>query len=151
MYFRFSALQRDRNPFDYDHIAAISDITSVETRPARSMRLGMLYALGHAVTIAALGSAVIFGRLALPAELNQWAERIIGCTLIVLAIYVCFSMFFKPHNHRPPSRVALLISGCRWLLWRAKSVLGKRSGPPAQFQWSYNLRFNAGRRALAGN
>ena len=129
-----------RHGFDYDHIAAISDITSVETRPARSMRLGVLYALGHAVTIAVLGSAVIFGRFALPSELNQWAERFIGCTLIVLAIYVCVSMFFKPHSHRPPSRVALLISACRWLLWRAGSMFGQRREPPAQFQWTYNLK-----------
>jgi high-affinity nickel permease len=59
-----------RHGFDYDHIAAISDITSVEPRLTRSMRLGVLYALGHAVTVAVLGSMVIFGRFALPG-LNQ--------------------------------------------------------------------------------
>ena len=36
-----------RHGFDYDHIAAISDITSVQEKPSTAMRLGLLYALGH--------------------------------------------------------------------------------------------------------
>jgi high-affinity nickel permease len=42
-----------RHGFDYDHIAAISDITSVQTDRWRGMRLGLLYALGHAAMVAA--------------------------------------------------------------------------------------------------
>jgi high-affinity nickel-transport protein len=127
-----------RHGFDYDHIAAISDITSVEPKPARSMRLGVLYALGHAATIAILGSAVIVGRFALPSGLNEWAERIIGCTLIVLAIYVCFTMFSKQHSHNPRSRIVLLISAGRWLFWRISSFVNPEVERPASFRWSYN-------------
>jgi high-affinity nickel permease len=37
-----------RHGSDYDHIAAISDITSVQQKTSTAMRLGLLYALGHA-------------------------------------------------------------------------------------------------------
>jgi high-affinity nickel permease len=36
-----------RHGFDYDHLAAISDITSVQRGWREGMRLGLLYALGH--------------------------------------------------------------------------------------------------------
>src|SRR5512143_676347 len=48
-----------RHGADYDHIAAITDLGSSERRPAGAMRLGLLYALGHAVTVFVLGMAVI--------------------------------------------------------------------------------------------
>ena len=129
-----------RHGFDYDHIAAISDITSVEPKASRSMRLGVLYALGHALTVAVLGSAVIFGRLALPVTLNHWAERFIGTTLIVLAIYVCFTMISRKHTHNPKSSIALLNSACRWQIWRIGSLFGRKVERPASFQWSYNRK-----------
>src|ERR1700733_8352598 len=44
-----------RHGFDYDHIAAISDITSIQQKASNAMRLGLLYALGHAVMIASAG------------------------------------------------------------------------------------------------
>ncbi len=127
-----------RHGFDYDHIAAISDITSVEPKLSRAMRLGILYALGHAVTVALLGTTAILGRSALPSGLNQWAERLIGCTLIVLAIYVCVTMFSKEHSHNPRSRIELLISGSRWLIWRVGSLFKRRNERLASFQWSYS-------------
>jgi hypothetical protein len=41
----------------------------VELKLTRSTRLGVLYALGHAVTVALLGSAVIVGRFSLSSGL----------------------------------------------------------------------------------
>ena len=74
-----------RHGFDYDHIAAITDIAGVQAGPARTMRLGLMYALGHAATVAALGAVVIGFQLALPSGMDRWAERLVGLTLIVLA------------------------------------------------------------------
>ena len=42
-----------RHGFDYDHLAAISDITAVQQNWRSGLRLGMTYALGHAFTVAA--------------------------------------------------------------------------------------------------
>jgi len=47
-----------RHGFDYDHLAAISDITAVQRNWRSGLRLGMTYALGHAFTVAVLGIAV---------------------------------------------------------------------------------------------
>src|SRR6201997_3167310 len=81
-----------RHGFDYDHIAAISDITSVQTDPWRGMRLGLLYALGHAATVAALGSVVILFQLSLPHGVDRIAERLVGLTLLLLGVYVLGSL-----------------------------------------------------------
>jgi hypothetical protein len=77
-----------RHGFDYDHIAAITDITSVQTNRWQGMRLGLLYALGHAAMVAVLGSAVIVFQLSLPHGIDRIAERLVGLTLLVLGVYV---------------------------------------------------------------
>ena len=62
-----------RHGLDYDHIAAISDISSVQARPRDAMRYGLLYVAGHAATVAVLGALVISFRIALPAASDLWA------------------------------------------------------------------------------
>lgn len=104
-----------RHGFDYDHIAAITDITSVQRKVSTGMRLGLLYALGHAATIALLGSIVILFQLSLPHQFDSWAERLVGLTLIVLAIYVLGSLVWGDPEAVPPSRAAMLIKGYRRL------------------------------------
>jgi hypothetical protein len=104
-----------RHGFDYDHIAAISDITSVQQKTSTAMRLGLLYALGHATMIAILGGTVILFQLSLPPRLDAWAERLVGLTLILLAIYVFGSLVWGNPKAIPPSRAALIIRGFRKL------------------------------------
>src|SRR5271154_2447085 len=82
-----------RHGFDYDHIAAITDITSVQTNRWRGMKLGLLYALGHAAMVAVLGSAVIVFQLSLPHGIDRIAERLVGLTLLILGVYVMGSLF----------------------------------------------------------
>src|ERR1700679_2072064 len=96
-----------RHGFDYDHIAAISDITSVQTKAPNAMRLGLLYALGHASMIALLGSMVILFQLSLPHRLDSWAERLVGLTLILLAVYVMSSLVWGNPHAIPPSRAPI--------------------------------------------
>ena len=104
-----------RHGFDYDHIAAITDIAGVQAGPARTMRLGLMYALGHAATVAALGAVVIGFQLALPSGMDRWAERLVGLTLIVLALYVLSTLIRRKGTVLPKSRAALLIGSARWL------------------------------------
>jgi high-affinity nickel permease len=111
-----------RHGFDYDHIAAISDIISVQQKPSSAMRLGLLYAAGHAAMIALLGSMVILFQLSLPHRLDSWAERLVGLTLIVLAIYVMGSLVWGNPHAIPPSRAALIIRGYRRLRRRFSRV-----------------------------
>jgi high-affinity nickel permease len=111
-----------RHGFDYDHVAAISDITSVESIPQRAMRMGLVYALGHAATIALLGGAVILFQRSLPARVDSWAEHAVGGTLVLLGIYVLGTLLRNNASYTPKSRASILISACRWLSWQITRI-----------------------------
>lgn len=138
-----------RHGFDYDHLAAITDITSVQRGWREGMRLGLLYALGHAFTVAALGIAVVFLHLSLPHNLDAVGERLVGATLIVLAIYVLASLWrqrdhlrraaTEEHQHvAARSRIALLISGARYLGWRVRRLIQPEAPRPEAFRFRYD-------------
>jgi high-affinity nickel permease len=114
-----------RHGLDYDHIAAITDISSVQSKARDAMRCGLLYVAGHATTVALLGAAAVVFRVALPAASDRWAERLVGATLLVLGLYV-LGTFFRPgtHNHRPLTRITLLINACLWAYWRLSVIFG---------------------------
>jgi high-affinity nickel permease len=114
-----------RHGLDYDHIAAITDISSVQSNARDAMRYGLLYVTGHATTVAFLGAAAVVFRVALPAASDRWAERLVGATLLVLGLYV-LGTFFRPgtHNHRPRTRITLLINACLWVYWRLCVIFG---------------------------
>ena len=105
-----AALLGFRHGFDYDHIAAITDVVSVQQSRSTAMRLGMIYALGHAVMVAARGLIVIFFGINLPVGVVRWAERLVGLTLLILGIYVLGTLVLKP-NDLPKSRYTLLRHG----------------------------------------
>jgi high-affinity nickel-transport protein len=132
-----------RHGFDYDHLAAISDITSVQRTWREGMRLGLLYALGHALTVAILGTAVILLHLSLPHHMDAIGERLVGATLIILAIYVLVSFLRrKPgeHHHHdvPRSRIALLITAARYSAWRIRTLGNPDAPKPDAFAFRYD-------------
>lgn len=127
-----------RHGFDWDHIAAITDITSTtsashsdvvvpaaapvasggdgrhltehghshgsagaahvlaESRFAHEQRhaigLATLYALGHASMVVVLGVVALFFAALLPDWLDPLLERVVGVTLVLLGIWVLFSV-----------------------------------------------------------
>jgi high-affinity nickel-transport protein len=129
-----------RHGLDYDHIAAITDISSVQSRARDAMRYGLLYVVGHATTVAVLGSAAVAFRIALPAASDRWAERLVGITLLVLGIYV-LGTFFHPGTHthaRPRTRITLLMNGALWIYWRLTLIFGgTRVKAPQVFKDGY--------------
>jgi len=132
-----------RHVFDYDHLAAITDITSVQRSWRQGMKLGLLYALGHASTVALLGGSVIFLHLRLPERMNVVGERLVGATLIVLALYVTVSFVRRDpargHRHVvAPSRMALMISGARYSLWKVHSLWRANLERPEPFSFQYD-------------
>lgn len=132
-----------RHGFDYDHLAAITDITSVQRTWHEGMRLGLLYALGHALTVAVLGASVIFLHLGLPAHFDGVGERLVGATLILLALYVLVTFFRRkpgaPHQHFVPvSRIALLISGARYAGWKLRRLGNSELPRPEPFRFEYD-------------
>lgn len=133
-----------RHGFDYDHLAAISDITAVQRSWKQGLRLGMTYALGHACMVAALGIAVLELHMGLPEGLDHWTERLIGLTLIVLGIGVVAGILRKDaHGHRHTrveSRLAIAINGFLWAAWRVRKLFNPAAPRPDRFQWMYNGR-----------
>ena len=131
-----------KHGFDYDHLAAISDITAVQKNWRSGLRLGMTYALGHAFTVVALGVAVLQLHLGLPEGLDHWTERLIGLTLIVLGIGVVAGILRKDaHGHRHSrieSRLAIAINGVLWMAWRVRRIWNPAAPKPERFQWMYN-------------
>ncbi len=133
-----------RHGLDYDHIAAITDISSVQSKARDAMRFGLLYVAGHATTIAILGSAAVVFRIALPPSSDRWAERLVGITLLVLGVYVLGTFFRESthsgtHSHsRPRTRITLLINGALWIYWRLGRVFGgTRVEAPQVFKDGY--------------
>jgi high-affinity nickel-transport protein len=131
-----------RHGLDYDHIAAISDITSVQGKVKDAMRYGLLYVAGHAMTVAVLGAAAVSFRIALPAASDRWAERLVGITLLVLGVYVLATFFREgTHTHRPRTRITLLINGMLWIYWRLGKIFGgTREEAPQIFRDGYGTR-----------
>jgi high-affinity nickel permease len=130
-----------RHGFDYDHLAAISDITAVQRTWLSGLRLGMTYALGHALTVGILGVAVLELHIGLPQGLDHWTERLIGLTLIVLGIGVLASIVRRTshgHPHRIESRLAIAINGILWLAWQVRRLWNREAPRPERFQWIYS-------------
>ena len=128
-----------RHGLDYDHIAAITDISSVQSGTRDAMRYGLLYVAGHAATVAVLGSAAVIFRISLPPASDRWAERLVGITLLLLGLYV-LGTFFRPwaHSHAPRTRITILVNGALWVYWRLSRLFGgTRVQPPQVFKDGY--------------
>jgi cytochrome c biogenesis protein CcdA len=112
-----------RHGFDWDHLAALSDIAASQQSRRRSMMLATLYALGHAAVAFAIGAAVILASAHLPESVGDVMERLVGVTLIALGIFVIASTIRHGQTTRMPSRGALLVAGFRRLRRRPPPVV----------------------------
>src|SRR5438067_6274081 len=114
-----------RHGIDWDHIAALTDITGSQEEGRRSMVLATMYALGHALVVLALGVAAIVAAERLPSSVNGVMERVVGATLLILGVYVIVSLIRHGRDFRMRSRWMLLFAGAR----RAARWLRRRSRP----------------------
>ena len=102
-----------RHGIDWDHIAALTDITSSQDNSRRSMYFATLYALGHGLVVFTLGSAAIVFAQQLPRGVDTVMERFVGATLILLAVYVVVALARHRRDFRMRSRWMLLFSVVR--------------------------------------
>jgi high-affinity nickel-transport protein len=86
----------------------------------RALALGTLYAVGHALVVAALGTlALVFGAV-LPNWVDPIMGRVVGVTLVLLGAWVFISLYqYARHGHafRLRSRWMLVFDGVRYA-WR---------------------------------
>jgi len=102
-----------RHGIDWDHIAALTDITSSQDEAPRSMVLATMYALGHALVVLVLGVAAIVAAERLPSSVDGVMERIVGATLLALGVYVIVSLIRHGRDFRMRSRWMLVFAGVR--------------------------------------
>lgn len=102
-----------RHGIDWDHIAAISDITGSQEDRRSSLLFGTIYALGHALVVFVIGSVAILLGANLPEGIDSAMEGVVGVTLIVLGIFVFVSLIKHGRDFRMRSRWMLIFSGVR--------------------------------------
>jgi high-affinity nickel permease len=102
-----------RHGIDWDHIAAITDITSSQEDRRTALLFGTLYALGHALVVFVIGCfAIVLGER-LPSGVDTVMERIVGVTLVVLGVFVFVSLIRHGREFRMRSRWMLIFTGVR--------------------------------------
>jgi cytochrome c biogenesis protein CcdA len=99
-----------RHGVDWDHIAAITDITSSQDDRRRSMLCATLYVLGHAAVVFVLGSLAVLAGDLLPAGVDRVMERVVGATLLLLGAYVFYALLRHGRDFRMRSRWMLVFS-----------------------------------------
>ncbi len=108
-----------------------------------AIRLGTLYALGHGVVVIALGiAAIAFGAI-LPDWLDPIMGRIVGLTLVILGVWVLYSVYRYARageSFRMRSRWMALFDGTRYAWRRLQARLhGHEHVEPLEMS-SYGVR-----------
>jgi high-affinity nickel permease len=115
-----------RHGIDWDHIAALTDITSSQESTRTSMFFATLYALGHALVVMVLGLAAIVLSAHLPKSVDRVMEHFVGASLVALGIYVFYALIKHGRDFRMRSRWMLILSGVRrafrWARGRVEKI-----------------------------
>ena len=118
-----------RHGVDWDHIAAISDITSSQEDRRRAIVFGTLYVVGHAAVVFGLGVVAVLIGQGLPDSVDAAMGRVVGVTLIALGIYVFVSLIRHGREFRLRSRWMLVFAGIRSAWWRLRGRGAARRDP----------------------
>lgn len=73
-----------RHATDADHIVAVSTIVNGEQKLLRSSRVGLMWGLGHTLTIVMAGSAIILFKVAFTPKVGLSMELCVALMLMVL-------------------------------------------------------------------
>ena len=102
-----------RHGFDWDHLAALTDLTGSQRRRRRALWLATLYALGHAVMVLVLGVLAILFAAQVPDALDDGMGRLVGVSLIALGLWIAWTAWRTRGVPPLRSRWMLLIDGAR--------------------------------------
>ena len=115
-----------RHGIDWDHIAAITDITGSQEERRTAIWFGTLYALGHAAVVFVLGLLAIVLGDRLPEGVDQAMGKVVGVTLVVLGVYVFGSLVRHGRDFRLRSRWMLVFAGARRAAGWVRDRVGAR-------------------------
>jgi high-affinity nickel permease len=95
-----------RHGVDWDHLAAITDITGSEVSRRRGAVLALVYAAGHGAVVLVLGLLAVAAGTRLPEWIDPAMERVVGATLVILGAALLVSL----SRGRATSRGAVLFT-----------------------------------------
>jgi hypothetical protein len=75
-----------RHATDPDHVIAVTTIVSRERRLFAASRVGIVWGLGHTLTVLAVGAAIIVFKIAIPIRLGLAMEFAVAIVLILLGL-----------------------------------------------------------------
>lgn len=75
-----------RHATDPDHVVAVTTILSRERRFGAAARVGLIWGVGHTVTVLLVGIAIIVFKIAIPARLGLAMEFAVAIVLILLGL-----------------------------------------------------------------
>ncbi len=126
------------------HLSAVS--TFVENqRPA--LVLGTMYAIGHGSVVFVLGMIAIIARGVLPDWIDPIMERVVGVTLIFLAVYLFYSLYryFRGQGEfKMRSRWMIVFAGVRSLYEKVQSKIFRRPTHHVHVSQTYGVRTAVG-------
>lgn len=104
-----------RHGVDWDHIAAITDLVGVESKPRQGMLLATMYSLGHGSVILVLGlTAIGIGRQ-LPSWLDSGMEMLVAFTLMGLGAWMLVTLIREWNGFELRSKWSIALDGLRRL------------------------------------
>ena len=127
-----------RHAFDWDHVAAITDLTAAGPGNApmqtprrrwsvRRVGLAFWYCIGHGSVIVIFGFAIAVLGLRLPPVADRLFEAVVGATLVALGAFVLWQLGRDRSQYRYSGRVRLLVG----LVRRAGARARRRGAGPA--------------------
>ncbi|MEE9414394.1 MAG: hypothetical protein V3V01_03845, partial [Acidimicrobiales bacterium] len=116
-----------RHGVDWDHIAAIADLSSSAENRRRGFVLSFLYASGHAAVVFGLGVLAILFGANLPSGADVWMGRFVGLTLVAMGAWIIFDLLRSGRDFRLRSRWILILNGTFAGLRRVRNVSRRRS------------------------
>ena len=129
-----------RHGIDWDHIAAITDLTSGQ-RPRRGLLLATAYAAGHGAVVFILGVAAILGSDFIPAGLDEAMGRMVGATLVALGVTILVGLARDRRNFRLRSRWMYLAEGrARLRRWTRSRVVEIEHDHPHEHHGTHGHR-----------
>lgn len=130
---------------DPDHVVAVTTIVSKERKIYHSSLIGILWGLGHSITVTAVAIPIMLLSLTVPPEVSLGMEFAVGCMLVTLGV-LNFTRFSQKkeheHFHIIKPLIAGLIHGFAGSAAVALLILSTIKNP--QFAAIYLILFNVG-------
>ena len=94
-----------RHATDPDHVVAVTTILSRENRIGAAARIGLIWGLGHTITVLIVGAAIIVFKIEIPTRLGLAMEFAVAIVLILLGIGAALRLLRRVARHISSDRL----------------------------------------------